>query len=145
MAGNAGNTKRVWIILAIAFGVLALLSAAAVFTMLWLSRDQQASGGDVVSTSSVYTADVETPTQGLSGIAFNKPSEMRAVWIVPGVDILKDGGKTKAEIQKQIDDALTQVKADLFNTVIVDVEQGGIDLRDVGGFDALSYRSEERR
>ncbi len=53
-------------------------------------------------------------------ISFNKPDEMRAVFIVPGVDFLAGSDKSEAAVKKEIDAAIGKAKNLTMNTIVID-------------------------
>lgn len=58
-------------------------------------------------------------------IYFNRPSEMRAVYITAGVDYLADGDYSTEKVQGDIDKALQSAKDLSMNTVITNITAGG--------------------
>ena len=58
-------------------------------------------------------------------IYFNRPSEMRAVYLTAGVDFLSDGDLSADKVQGDIDKALQNAKDLSMNSVIVNLTTGG--------------------
>ncbi len=57
-------------------------------------------------------------------VMFNKPSEMRAVYLVPGSDFMKSAQDSEAALKQQIDTAIANAKSYSMNTIIVDTLYG---------------------
>ena len=53
-------------------------------------------------------------------VSFNKPDEMRAVYLVPGVDFLAGSDKSEAAVKKEIDAAINNAKKLTMNTLVID-------------------------
>lgn len=86
-------------------------------------------------------------------VSFNRPSEMRAVFLAPGEDFLKTDGLSDSQIKAEIDRAIASAKELTMNTVIIDTvysnrviyNAGNLPGLDNVGFDILSYIAGQSR
>lgn len=72
----------------------------------------------------VVTPPEETPVAppaDTTPVIFNKPEEMRAVYLIAGVDYLADGALTESKVKGDIDKALQSAVDLTMNTVIMDL------------------------
>ena len=83
---------------------------------------------------------------------FRVPSEIRGVYITPGVDILTDGGTAEAAVRSQVDKALQDAVNLTMNAVIIDTVHGEkvlfqtVDAPSVSkDFDIMGYIVEKAR
>lgn len=75
-------------------------------------------GGEEPETAEVFAPQEEEPEP--EPAAFNIPSEMRGVYITPGIDILKSKDFTEAGVRLEIDRALDSAESLTMNAVIID-------------------------
>ncbi|MBC8569533.1 SpoIID/LytB domain-containing protein [Zongyangia hominis] len=94
----------------------------------------------------------DSPELSLAPVSFNKPDEMRAVYLVPGTDFLTGDDHSTATVKGQVDAALTSAKDLTMNTVIVPLtyqekviyQSSKLPKADLN-FDLLSYIIEKAR
>ena len=84
-------------------------------------------------------------------ISFNKPAEMRAVYVNAGTDFLTDSGKTDEEQQTEINAMLAKAESYEMNTIVIPLlsEEGSVfsvgSIKSRSTFDALAYLIEAAR
>ena len=84
-------------------------------------------------------------------ISFNKPEEMRAVYVNAGIEFLTDSGKTDEEQQAEINSMLDKADSYEMNTIIIPLlsEKGSVfsvsSIKSLSTFDALDYLIEAAR
>ena len=61
----------------------------------------------------------ETPAPDTTPVVFNKPDEMKAVYLVPGVDYMATSDQSEAKGKAEIDSAINKIAEMSMNTVIL--------------------------
>ncbi len=88
--------------------------------------EQSGEGQDEQSPDDVITGEGDTlPPEADDGIitqpvSYNKPSQMKAVYLVPGVDFLVSTPTADDKVKQEIDTAIQNAKNLSMNTVIID-------------------------
>jgi len=78
---------------------------------------------------------------------YNTPSEMRGVFLTPGVDF-QAGGASEIAVRGEVDSALESIKGLSMNAVIIDTVYDGQAIYDAGpgsGFDVMGYIVDKSR
>ncbi len=136
---------------------MGILAAAASVALLTGGLQGESSSGPVeeLPGDDILPGDdvIIGPDDELEGdiinqpVSYNKPSEMRAVYLTPGVDFLTGSDTSSAKVKSQIDSALATAKGYGMNTVIINTTMKGkvlykTDLLPTAveaGFDPLEY------
>ncbi len=161
-----GKPKNVWGWRIAALGVVCVALIAAVAVLLsgmdiWPTGGNldKPSGGSSTTSSTTTTGTTTTtvpPIGDRTPGQYNKPDEMKAVWLKAGVDYLKKNTDTAATVKKQIDAALSQMEEWKFNTVVLPVQSGAEALytsayyekrsvKDDPSFDPIAYTIEQAK
>lgn len=137
------NTKLIAILLACVFLVITL-SVALVASLkmdgfqLWPAEEESSfSSEDEMppEESSASESESEEPVEPPS-VSFEIPSEVRAVFLVPGSDFLA-GAQDEATVKAEIDKAISDAVAFSANAVVVETTYNDKVIYQTGGDDAL--------
>ncbi|WP_312644467.1 Ig-like domain-containing protein [Hydrogenoanaerobacterium sp.] len=148
-----GNKKIIAILLASIFLVITL--ATGVLAAFHAGTRPDKSSKDDSSVSDVSSDDEnsessssEEDEEDLSSetLSFNRPSELRAVFLVPGSDFMA-GELTETAVKAEVDKAIADAVSFTANAVVVDTayKDGTIygSADSMGGFDVLRYIKEK--
>ena len=164
MQSLLNSNKKMIAALGIAFSMIIVVMAAAVIASeggesIFAQDPLQPSGGE----TSASRPEQEAPEGGENNaignlglkdeqetvttpVVFNKPDEMRAVYLLPGEDFLAGSDRGEAAVKAELDKALDQIKNLGMNTVIIETagEKGVAYVTDTlpqlaQGFDPLEY------
>ena len=134
MQSLLNSNKKMIAVLGIAFSLIIVITAAAAIAMdggeaIFAQDPSSSENGEPSSQEPEGGNDPENPidNMGLDGdpeedmtpVVFNKPDEMRAVYLVPGRDFLAGGDKSEAAVKAEIDKALGQIEGLEMNTVVI--------------------------
>ncbi len=111
------------------------------------TEDSSASVGE-----SLFPGASDSEEPEVTPVSFNRPDELRAVYLIPGEDFILNDTTSAEQVQKEIDAALTKTAELHMNSVIVDLRyndtviyKSSIFRSKVGDFDAFDYLTKQAK
>ncbi len=127
---TVGLSKGVKIAIAVTAGVLAVSLLCALFAYGGV-LDAMASlfGGNAVTVPSTTITTLPTTTEPDKIVpVYQKPEQMKGVWLTPGVDYYTSSKNTAKTVKQQIDTAFSSIEEWKFNTLLLPLKTDDKDL-----------------
>lgn len=129
MAKLMNNKKVLGIIAGVVLAVITLtITVAAMVTKAPDKTKEDSSVSEVGASEENESSGLEDGSSKgedqMTPLAFQKPDEMRGVWLVPGTDFMVGGKMDSAAIKSAIDTAISDAKNLMMNTIIIDSVYG---------------------
>ncbi len=160
MAQMSKNKQKIAIILVCVFlGITLVTGMVAVFGQNYLPTAGNVSGQDSEEDNPVSEPESQIPDNGAVSDtpdseeedntlpSFSRPVDMKAVYLVPGVDFMTGSSNSAESVKNEIDALLAQAKEYTLNTVVVGltynddsvIYQSSTLPQAVAGLDVLEY------
>ncbi|WP_343264653.1 Ig-like domain-containing protein [Ligaoa zhengdingensis] len=131
--------SSIFLVITLTTGVLAALNTEARMSR---SSEEDSSASESLPGEDSGEESSQEDSAVVAPVTFQRPRELRAVFLVPGTDFLRNGtdeASVKAEVDKSLADAVSFTA----NAVVVDTMYDGEPIYKADGFDALGYLCEK--